>query len=230
MQGKMKSFFEDTGIILVLAATIYGGYYTYTTFSGEIPNLFNTKESNEEIIIVKKEPLVNDNKSVQIKEIISEETVEKIETEQVESIEKKVQKQESTKVFASPTLEGEELKKKESKKQEVVKVSVPLLIEKLEVKKEKNVDLAMLRIFLRNIKFLMASNIVKRDDIEVTVPQELKIRVTVLPNGSYEELIFVSGDEKLFEMNKENIVKVFPARIDDKIKDDFPRYIRISIK
>ena len=35
----------------------------------------------------------------------------------------------------------------------------------MEVKKEKNVDLVMLRSFLRNIKFDMASNIVKREDI-----------------------------------------------------------------
>ena len=228
MQGKMKSFFEDVGIILVLSVTIYGGYYAYTTFSSETPTLSSIKESIEKIIIVKKEPLADDNKSVQIKEVVTEVIIKQIENEN--NIEKKVQKQEIVNVSTPLFVEKTELKEKETKKHEVSKETSTFVSKNTEVKKEKNVDLAMLKIFLRNIKIRMAGNIVKRDDIDTSISQELKIRVTVLKDGSYEDLIFVNGDKKLFEKNKEHIVKVFPVRIDDKIKDEFPRYVRISIK
>lgn len=203
MQGKMKSFFEDTGIILVLSAVIIGGYYTYTAFTSETPNLLNTIKSKEKIVTIQEEITLDNNISIEVKDIITKKII--------------------------PIIENKE-EKKILAKQETVKVSLPLIIEKVEIKKEKNVDLAMLRIFLRNIKFSMAINIVKRDDINETISQELKIRITILKDGSYEELIFVSGDKILFDMNKENILRVFPVFIDDKIKDDFPRYVRISIK
>jgi len=209
MQGKMKSFFEDTGIILVLSATIYGGYYLYTTFPNDTPNIKNTKSSQEKIVI-KQDDIVDLNKS----KFSNESNLTKTFKKEDEQVNKKI-----------------EIIEKSIEKKEIVKVPTPAVIkEEVEIKKEKNVDLGILRSFLRNLKFEMASNIVKRHDINETISQELKIRVTVLKDGTYEELLFVSGDKKLFEMNKENIAKVFPVRIDDKIKDDFPRYVRISIK
>ncbi len=208
MKGKMRSFFEDTGIILVLSSVVIGGYYGYSAFTKESKILPNTNKSDEHLLIVKEKPIVDVNKSIIINEVMTPIIVKKIEVKQ----------EKLTKIIEKKVL-----------KKEILKVPTPL-IEEIEVKKEKNVDLVILRTFLRNIKFSMASNIVKRDDINESISQELKIRVTVLKDGSYEELIFVDGDKKLFEINKENILRVFPINIDDKIKDDFPRYVRISIK
>ena len=208
MKGKMRSFFEDTGIILVLSSVVVGGYYGYSSLSSEPDTLVNSTESVKKTTIVKETPIIDSNKSIKLKEIISPVTLENREIKEeilIKDTEKKIEKP------------------------ELVKVSEPL-IEEEKIKKEKNVDLVILRSFLRNIKFSMASNIVKRDDINESIPQELKIRVTVLKDGSYEELVFVDGDKDLFEINKENILRVFPVKIDDKIKDDFPRYVRISIK
>jgi len=209
MQGKMKSFFEDTGIILVLSATIYGGYYLYTTFPNDTPNIKNTKSSQEKIVI-KQDDIVDLNKS----KFSNESNLTKTFKKEDEQVNKKI-----------------EIIEKSIEKKEIVKVPTPAVIkEEVEIKKEKNVDLGILRSFLRNLKFNIARNIVKRDDLNSTISQELKIRITVLKDGSYEELIFVSGDKVLFDINKENILKVFPLHIEDSIKDDFPRYVRLSIK
>jgi len=196
MQGKTKGFLEDTGVILVLAATIYGGYYGYTTFLSDSSDDAVKVESN-----------------VTIKHDINT-TLNRIEKKQIEK--KIVVKENNTSIVNKQAVINKIIKKE--------------LKPKVVPEKEKNVDLVMLRKFLRDVKFKMATNIVKRDDLNVTVSQSLRIRVTVLKDGSYEKLVFVGGDKRLFDMNKENILKVFPVYVDDKIKDDFPRYVRISIK
>lgn len=196
MQGKTKGFLEDTGVILVLAATIYGGYYGYTTFLSDSSDDTVKVESN---VIIKHD--INT-------------TLNRIEKKQIEK--KIVVKENNTSIVNKQAVINKIIKKE--------------LKPKVEPVKEKNVDLVMLRKFLRDVKFKMATNIVKRDDLNVTVSQSLRIRVTVLKDGSYEKLVFVGGDKTLFDMNKENILKVFPVYVDDKIKDDFPRYVRISIK
>jgi len=203
MQGKMKSFFEDTGIILVLSASIYGGYYIYNTFFDETVKSSNITELKEKKVL----NIIDSNESNNVEKILT--------------IKQPIK--EATEVIAENTISDTVVKNK-------IIDEVPAIVDKIETKKEKNVDLGKLRTFLRDLKFKIATNIVKRDDLNESISQKLKIRVTVLKDGNYEELTFVNGDEKLFEMNKENIINIFPVQIDEKIKDDFPRYVRISIK
>ena len=203
MQGKMKSFFEDTGIILVLSASIYGGYNIYNTFFDETVKSSNITELKEKKVL----NIIDSNESNNVEKILT--------------IKQPIK--EATEVIAENTISDTVVKNK-------IIDEVPAIVDKIETKKEKNVDLGKLRTFLRDLKFKIATNIVKRDDLNESISQKLKIRVTVLKDGNYEELTFVNGDEKLFEMNKENIINIFPVQIDEKIKDDFPRYVRISIK
>jgi len=203
MQGKMKSFFEDTGIILVLSASIYGGYYIYNTFFDETVKSSNITELKEKKVL----NIIDSNESNNVEKIL---TIKQPIKETIEVIEENI--------IPASIVENKIIKE------------VPPIVDKIEIKKEKNVDLVKLRTFLRDLKFKIATNIVKRDDLNESISQKLKIRVTVLKDGNYEELTFVNGDEKLFEMNKENIINIFPVQIDEKIKDDFPRYVRISIK
>jgi len=203
MQGKMKSFFEDTGIILVLSASIYGGYYIYNTFFDETVKSSNITELKEKKVL----NIIDSNESNNVEKILTIKQPNK----------------EATEVIAENTISDTVVNNK-------IIDEVPAIVDKIETKKEKNVDLGKLRTFLRDLKFKIATNIVKRDDLNESISQKLKIRVTVLKDGNYEELTFVNGDEKLFEMNKENIINIFPVQIDEKIKDDFPRYVRISIK
>jgi len=101
-------------------------------------------------------------------------------------------------------------------------------------KKEKNVDLRMLRAFLIETKMKIRNNIVVpsfNSDLNTTNEDNfLSFRLTILKDGSYEQLTYVSGNKKLFEMNKENITKMFPLSIDNRIKDDFPRYFRVKLE
>ena len=99
------------------------------------------------------------------------------------------------------------------------------------VKKEKNVDLKLLRSFLIETQFKIRQNIIYPTDTNETVQDRfLKIKITILKDGNYEQLKFVDGDKDIFDLNKENILKVFPLVIDEKIADDFPRYFRMNIK
>ena len=93
----------------------------------------------------------------------------------------------------------------------------------------KNNDLPILRKFLRQLKFNIASKIVN-NNLDLNDAKMLKIRITLLPDGNYEQLTFVSGNKQLFETNKVNILKVFPVEMKEEIKDHFPRYVRVSIK
>ena len=99
-----------------------------------------------------------------------------------------------------------------------------------EIKNKKIVDKNALRVFLRQLKFDIASNIDKSDAQNSNESQKLKIRITVLKDGNYERLHFVDGNKKLFDKHKENILKVLPLNISDSIVAEFPRYVRISIK
>jgi hypothetical protein len=191
MQGKTKGFFEDTGVILVLAAGIYAGYYFYITSVVDEP-ITSTSIELKEKITIKKTLLADNNISLITKKII----VKNIITE----------------------------------KNNVVVQPLSIITKEKKVIKKKTVDLSMLRTFLRNLKINMASKIVKEDNLNLLVSQSLKIRVTILKDGSSEKLIFVDGNRELFDKNKDNILKIFPISIDNKIKDEFPRYVRISIK
>lgn len=216
MQGKMKSFFEDVGIIFVLSVSIFIGYYVYTTFYADKSENI---EVQEKVVISDQNLSIDDNATIEIKEH-NESNISTIIT--TEKVIPKIEKE----------IKSVEVKIKEKETPVSVTVSKPKIVKetKIEIEKVKNVDVVMLRSFLRKVKFDIASNIVKRNDINATQSQELKIRITVLKDGSYEDLKFIDGDKQLFEMNQSNIVRVFPLKIDEKIQDEFPRYIRISIK
>lgn len=57
----------------------------------------------------------------------------------------------------------------------------------------------------------------------------VNIRVTILKNGDFEQLTFVGGEKKYFDKIKDSIKKVFPLQIDDSLKNNFPRYYRMTI-
>lgn len=94
---------------------------------------------------------------------------------------------------------------------------------------KKSVDLKLLREFIISTSFTIKQNIDFGADLNNTLDQSFKMRVTVLKSGEYEQLTFVEGNKKLFEYNKNNILKLFPLDIDEKIRDEFPRYLRLRI-
>ncbi|RLA83815.1 MAG: hypothetical protein DRG78_03280 [Epsilonproteobacteria bacterium] len=195
MRGKTKSFFEDTSIIAIVLAVIYGIYYLYSNYDVE----------------------------TKVKPPIKEEIKKEI-------IDKKIVKIEKTEPIKPQTIESKIKKKAKIIDKEIV-VKKTIIKEEIIVKKEKNVDLKLLRSFLIETQYKIRNNIVYPSDTNKTKENLfIKVKVTILKDGSYEQLKFVDGDKEMFESNKENILKVFPLVIDKKISDDFPRYFRMTIK
>jgi len=223
MQGKTKSFFEDTIIVLVLAVIIIAGYTLYNKYQEKTSideTLNSTAKSIEEFIaIIKKVPLeiqkiLNaeqnssnevlfvDNNTTSIKKVNVEEQID------INNTTSKIQ----------PTIEDVNISSE----------TLPKIEEKTTAK--ETLDVTLLRDFLKNLKSKLRKSIVQNSELNVTKNQKLRFRITLLKDGNYEQLTFIGGDKELFETNKENILRNFPVEIDSSIQQEFPRYIRINLQ
>ena len=57
----------------------------------------------------------------------------------------------------------------------------------------------------------------------------VNIRVTILKDGSYEQLTFLNGNSDYFNKIKPQIEEIFPLKIEENLKSHFPRYYRMKI-
>ncbi len=57
----------------------------------------------------------------------------------------------------------------------------------------------------------------------------VNIRVTILKDGSYEQLTFLNGNSDYFNKVKSQIEEIFPLKIEENLKSHFPRYYRMKI-
>ncbi|MGB5867604.1 MAG: hypothetical protein WBG69_07010, partial [Arcobacteraceae bacterium] len=226
-------FFEDTIIVLVLVIILCIGFFIYDKYSqaNHIEKFFDETTTSVENFfkVVQKLPEEINDFIVREKERIDqipEEVIEEvIDTNQTNNIVKTNFDENTTQSLKidEPKIEKEILPIIEK-----VKEPIPEVQEK--VQKEKSVDRVMLKTFLNNLESQLKSSIVLQNDSNTTKDvRNLRFRVTILKDGSYEQLTFVDGDKDLFDQNEENILKNFPVIIDEKIKDEFPRYIRINI-
>ena len=197
MNGRMKSFIEDTVISIVIIMIIVTLYYVISNF------MLN----NDEVVEEKKVAIVIDEEKVQEKNatiIIDDKIEENLETNETKD--------------TNQTM---------SDKKKVNSIEKQLISDE----KEKKVDREKLKSFINNLEENIAKSIDYNLDENSTNQEEyLKIRVTLLKSGDYEQLTFVEGNEKLFEKNKENITNTFPLSINKDIIEEFPRYIRIELK
>jgi hypothetical protein len=56
------------------------------------------------------------------------------------------------------------------------------------------------------------------------------IRITILKDGRYEQLILTNGNNEFFNSIKNSIYKSFPVEINPVLKNIFPRYYRLKIE
>ncbi|BFU78395.1 hypothetical protein ALC152_16100 [Arcobacter sp. 15-2] len=223
MQGKTKSFFEDTIIILVLAVIIIVGYTLYSKYQDKtsIDEMLNsTAKSIEKFItIIKKVPLeiqkILNAEQNSYSEVLFADTnttnIKKINVEEQIDVNNTIQK-------IAPTIEDVNISS----------VTVSNTVEKTIAK--ETLDVILLRDFLKSLKSKLRKSIVQNSELNVTKNQKLRFRITLLKDGSYEQLKFIGGDKELFETNKENILQNFPVEIDSSIQQEFPRYIRINLQ
>ncbi len=232
MKRKIKSFFEDFLIIIVLITVIYGSYSYFFD---------DSKDNFEQTQVLSK----TEDTKTEIKEITQDEAIKDVITDENPDIENRtppviVQNNLEENIDTQKTTEkqnSENEKISEVKKDEITTAinnkqpSLRLLenskleksaSEEEQVEKEK---------FYKNLKDKIYSNIDKNiDKLSFSGKKSVDIRVTILKDGRYEQLIMTKGDEEFFNSIKSSILEVFPLEINQNLKNIFPRYYRLTIE
>ncbi|PIF03458.1 MAG: hypothetical protein CSA86_05625 [Arcobacter sp.] len=84
--------------------------------------------------------------------------------------------------------------------------------------------------FYEDIQENIYSNIQSSVDKSNIPAQSVKIRITILKDGNYEQLKFMGGNKQYFNAIKSSILEIFPVKIDKNIINKFPRYFRMTVK
>ena len=212
MRGKNKSFIEDTIILFVIGIIIYAVYSFFFA-------------SDEEVEIQNEPAVVERNVSTDSqvdKDSINNEKVadEKINEDIIQTQrEKPVQIEEETKDIIEAIPDDKIEVKKEITK-EVKETETPNLSEITDIE-----------IFYKSIEDKIYANI--ESNVDKTLIKDnafVNIRVTILKDGRYEQLIMTKGDEEFFNSIKSSILEVFPLEINQNLKNIFPRYYRLTIE
>lgn len=178
-------------------------------------NLLDPKkdnEANEEIkdsVIVEK---IIEQVPEDIEEKIKEKHVEMIENNDEVAVEKKIQQEvaiiNSTSTASIKVIDTTNLEKSSSIEEQTAKENFYINLKETIYKNiENNVDK----------KTLKSGSVVS-------------IRVTILKDGTYEQLILTNGNKEFFNKIKQAISSSFPVSIDEPIKKLFPRYYRAKIE
>ena len=212
MRGKNKSFIEDTIILFVIGIIIYAVYSFFFA-------------SDEEVEIQNEPAVVERNVSTDSqvdKDSINNEKVadEKINEDIIQTQrEKPVQIEEETKDIIEAIPDDKIEVKKEITK-EVKETETPNLSEITDIE-----------IFYKSIEDKIYANI--ESNVDKTLIKDnafVNIRVTILKDGRYEQLTFMDGNKDNFELFRSSITEIFPLKINDSLKENFPRYFRMKIE
>lgn len=248
--NNQKAFYEDMFIIAIILGVIYGIYSLFSSdedivkkeiavkviakdLNKTIINTDNNDTNNSKILkldndknttiilkqkkvtkpkIIKKtlpkaKPVVEEPKKVEVKEVINKEIIKK-EKEQI--IPKRIIKKEKRKKVQ--TIEKKKIVL--NKKDEVLSTNIP----KIEYTTTKLYEDLEKQIY-KNIQVIQYNKSII----------STKIKLTILSDGSYEQLVFVGGDKQYFSDIQDSITKIFPLEIKEELKDKFPRYFRMEI-
>ncbi len=230
MKGRTKSFFEDVLVLILLLGMVSSIYYLFFN-SDEVKNQIQTtkqisQQTEEDFPKTVFEPVdIQEFNDVQENETVEDETTDQ-SNDTAEDIEKTTQPIQEETTQQTDTQEPQNIQKPLQEEQKPQKENIlqeTTELEHQEVKEE--VDLAVLRKFLADLKKEIKQKI-DLDGVDIEQNNFLSIRITILKNGTYEQLVFVAGNKIIYDNNVENILGVFPLTIDEKIIADFPRYIR----
>lgn len=205
MKAKNKSFIEDVVILFILGIIIY---FIYSFF-------FSTEEKVEKIEIV-------ENKTTIEKEI-------NIPTPK-EAIINEIKKEEeiiSTPIVPTPV---EAPKVETTKVENTVEPKANTLIEEKVSTPELTDQKVKVELFYKTIKEEIYKNIDKNvDKSKIKVGEHVEFRLTILKDGGYEQLNSTKGNKDYFELFRSSIKEAFPVKIDNSLKESFPRYFRMEI-
>ena len=202
MKAKNKSFIEDVVILFILGIIIYFIYSFFFSTEEKVEIVENKTTIEKEINIpTPKEPIINEIKKEE--EIISTPIVPTpVETPKVET-----PKVENTVEPKANTLIEEKISTSEITDQ---KVKVELFYKTIKEEIYKNID--------KNV-----------DKSKIKVGEHVEFRLTILKDGGYEQLNSTKGNKDYFELFRSSIKEAFPVKIDNSLKESFPRYFRMEI-
>ena len=201
MKAKNKSFLEDVFILFILGIIIY---FIYSFF-------FSTEEK---VAIVENKTTIEKKVEVPtIKEIIPTPAVTiPVETPKVETPKTEIPQIETPKT-ESP-----------------VETKVNTVIEEKISTSEITDPKAKVELFYKTIKEKIYKNIDKNvDKNKINTGEHVEFRLTILKDGGYEQLSSTKGNKDYFELFRSSIKEAFPVKIDNSLKESFPRYFRMEI-
>ena len=216
MKTKNKSFLEDIFIISIIGILIYS-IYSFFFASEEKVEIKETKTSIEKKIdaIIHKEPVVNEIKKEE--PIVTPPKVEEQNTAVVETPKEVLAPEENVVETKETPIVEEKIEQKE-----VEEKTVPV---------EVNDQKAKVELFYKTIKEQIYANIHKNvDKNQIRTGEAVEIRLTILKDGGYEQLSSTKGDNEYFELFRSSIKEAFPVKIDNSLKESFPRYFRMKIE
>ncbi len=223
MKAKNKSFLEDIFILFILGILIYF-IYSFFFSSDEKVEIKENKTTIEKKIeaIINKEPIINE---VKKEEEVFPQRTQETNTTVVETPKENL-----------PQVENIVETKENILKEERIEQKVENKIEQKEIEKKiPTTDMtdpkAKVELFYKTIREQIYSNINKNvDKNQIRIGESVEIRLTILKDGGYEQLSSTKGDNEYFELFRSSIKEAFPVKIDDSIKESFPRYFRMKIE
>ncbi len=232
MKRKIKKFFEDFIIVVVLISIIYGSY-SYI-FDDSIDNF----ESNSIIVQTSEEP------KQEIKELTQDEAIKDVITDENPDNEKehrvppefiqnsidensnKIDKQ----LKEEHIIERKEIEKIATK-QDIFSKKLNLIENSKLEKSASQEEQIEKEKFYKNLKDKIYTNIDSNLNKSIfNEPVFAEIRVTILKDGRYEQLILSNGNMEFFNAIKSSIANSFPIEINPNLKNIFPRYYRLKIE
>jgi len=209
MQGRTRGFFEDVFVLLVLLVAGWGAYSFFFTEENKVQATISNSTQSKSL----EKPIQEIDEKIKL-------TIQKTDTKKIA---KEVTENKINKKVEKSIIETKSDKISEIKKEQLTSKVVDEITNEIE-----KVDLAKLQKFLIGTKEKIKNKIIIEENNKLD--NTLSIRVTVLKNGSFEQFIFVDGNKALFKNNYNNIISIFPLKIDEDIKGDFPRYLRYRFK
>lgn len=231
MKRKLKSFFEDFLTLAVIVGIIYASY-TYF-FDDEHSNFENSHENKVVIQDSFKAEIEEPNQDL----AILNKVFDKNEDEEDESIDEIINNSINDDPISNNDISSIQPSEKPIEEdQELVESNLEnsSKFKLIETSKHENSSSSQEQEkkdrFYSNLREIILNNLnqLKSDDIEKN--SFVNFRVTILKDGRYEQIFFDGGNEKLFNLSKNTVSKVFPLNIDSELKHLFPRYYRFKIE
>lgn len=206
MKAKNKSFIEDVVILFILGIIIYFIYSFFFSTEEKVEIVENKTTIEKEINIpTPKEAIINEIKKEE--EIVPTTPVHIPVPTPVETPKVEIPKVENIVETKANTLTEE-------------KISTPELTDQK----------AKVELFYKTIKEEIYKNIAKNvDKNKIKAGEHIEFRLTILKDGGYEQLSSTKGDKDYFELFRSSIKEAFPVKIDNSLKESFPRYFRMEI-